>query len=77
MDYPAWYSQQNAQELGFIHQKGVDVAGCDAGGGRGGAGGQAELPLHPPRQENWAPGQPGRWVGSNILEIVGTYLISL
>ena len=38
----------------------VNVADCDAGGGRGGAGGQAELPLHPPRQENWAPGQPGR-----------------
>ena len=48
----------------YSSNKSVDVAGCDeaprAGGGRGGAGGQAELPLHPPRQENWAPGQPGR-----------------
>ena len=41
------------------NKKSVDVAGCDAGGGRGGAGGQAELPLHPPRQEDRAPGQPG------------------
>ena len=42
----------------------VDVAGCDAapnaGGGRAGAGGQAELPLPPPRQEDRAPDQPGR-----------------
>ena len=44
----------------YSSSKSVDVAGCDAGGGRGGAGGQAELPLHPPRQEDWAPGQPRR-----------------
>ena len=44
----------------------VDVAGCDAapsaGVGSGGAGGQAELPLPPTRQENRAPRQPRRWV---------------
>ena len=48
----------------YSSNKMVDVVGCDAGpragGGRGGDGGQAELPLHPPRQEDRAPGQPGR-----------------